>query len=80
MKKKQGQFPEGWDEERVRRLILEYEKQTEAEAVAEDEAAFDNRENTVMLVPKRLVPKIRKLIAEHRASNSASRAASARSK
>ncbi len=33
-------FPPGWDEERVRRLIHQYESQTEAEAIAEDEAAF----------------------------------------
>ena len=33
-------FPPGWDEERVRRLIHHYETQTEAEAIAEDEAAF----------------------------------------
>ena len=33
-------FPPGWDEERVRRLIHHYESQTEAEAIAEDEAAF----------------------------------------
>lgn len=33
-------FPPGWDEERVRRLIHHCESQTEAEAIAEDEAAF----------------------------------------
>ena len=33
-------FPPGWDEERVRRLVHHYESQTEAEAIAEDEAAF----------------------------------------
>lgn len=32
-------FPPGWDDERVRRLIHHYESQTEAEAIAEDEAA-----------------------------------------
>lgn len=33
-------FPPGWDEERVQRLIHHYESQTEEEAIAEDEAAF----------------------------------------
>lgn len=35
-------FPPGWDEERVRRVLAHYEEQTEAEAVAEDEAAFED--------------------------------------
>lgn len=42
-KVKQNRFPPGWDEERVRRVLVHYEEQTEAEAVAEDEAAFENR-------------------------------------
>lgn len=33
-------MPIGWDEARVRRLLAHYEGQSEAEAVAEDEAAF----------------------------------------
>jgi len=34
-------FPPGWDEERVRKVLAHYEEQTEDEAVAEDEAAFE---------------------------------------
>ena len=34
-------FPAGWDEERVRRVLAHYENQTEEEAVAEDEAAYE---------------------------------------
>jgi hypothetical protein len=37
---KRNKFPPGWDEERVRRVLEHYEKQTEDEAVAEDEAAL----------------------------------------
>ena len=37
---KKNKFPKGWDEERVRRVLAHYEEQTENEAVAEDEAAF----------------------------------------
>ena len=40
---KPGTFPPGWDEERVHRLLKDYESQSEAEAVAEDEAAFSLR-------------------------------------
>lgn len=36
------EFPPGWDEERVQRLIRHYESQTEEEAIAEDEAAREN--------------------------------------
>lgn len=38
---RRSKFPIGWDEERVRRIITYYEEQTEEEAVAEDEAAFE---------------------------------------
>jgi len=66
MKKKQ-RFPTGWDEGRVRDVIEHYESQTEDEAVAEDEAAFEDPKQTVMEVPRELVPAIRELIAKHRA-------------
>ena len=38
-----NRFPPGWDEARVRDLIEHYESQTEDEAVAEDEAAFEEK-------------------------------------
>jgi len=41
---KQQNYPAGWNEERVRKLLLHYQTQTEAEAVAEDEAAFRRRD------------------------------------
>jgi hypothetical protein len=62
---KQSQFPSGWDEERVRQVLEHYEAQTEAEAVAEDEATFESPTQTVMEVPVALVPVIRELIARH---------------
>jgi len=65
---KQGKFPPGWDEERVKRVLRHYESQSEAESVAEDEAAFDSSTATVMNVPKELVPEIRELIARHKKS------------
>ena len=62
-----NKFPKGWDEDRVRRVLAHYEEQTEDEAVAEDEAAFEDRTQTLMEVPKQLVPAIRELIAKQRA-------------
>ena len=63
----QHRFPPGWDEERVRKVLAHYEEQTEDEAVAEDEAAFEDTTQTVMEVPHALVPAIRELIAKHHA-------------
>ncbi len=63
---KQSKFPPGWDEKRVKKVLEHYELQSEEEAVAEDEAAFEAPGQTVMEVPNELVPKIRELIAKHR--------------
>jgi hypothetical protein len=64
---RENRFPPGWDEERVRKVRVHYGEQTEAEAVAEDEAAFEEPTQTVMAVPTALVPVIRELIAKHQA-------------
>ena len=63
---KQSKFPPGWDEERVRRVLTQYEQQTEEEAVAEDEAAFEDSTQTTIEVPKELLPAIRELIARQK--------------
>jgi hypothetical protein len=63
----ESRFRPGWDEERVRRLLSHYEEQTEDEAVAEDEAAFEDDSQTFIEVPKDLLPEVRRLIARHRA-------------
>ena len=65
---KQSQFPPGWDEARVRRLLESYEAQSDEEAVAEDEASFEATTHTAMEVPIDLVPAVRELIAKHRRS------------
>ena len=61
----ENKFPPGWDEERVRRVLAFYEEQTPEEAVAEDEAAFENSNGTMMKVPHELVPAVRESIAKH---------------
>lgn len=65
---KQPKFPKGWDEARVRQVLEYYEQQSDEEAVAEDEAAYESTTHTVMEVPVELVPEIRELIAKRRAS------------
>ena len=51
---RQPEFPPGWDEERVRNILAHYEDQSEEEAVAEDEAAFEDPKQTVMVIPNEL--------------------------
>jgi len=63
---KQSEFPEGWDEEKVRRVLAHYEQQSEEEAVAEDEAAYEDRTQSLVEVPVELVPAVRELIAKHK--------------
>ncbi len=62
---KQSKFPPGWDEDRVGKVLAHYETQSEEEAVAEDEAAFDASGHTLMEVPTKLVQTVRELIAKH---------------
>ena len=63
MKKKN--FPSGWDEKRVQKLLEHYDGQDEDEAVAEDEAALNDRKQTIMKIPHELVPAVRELLAKH---------------
>ncbi|MGK7924467.1 MAG: hypothetical protein AB4290_04300 [Spirulina sp.] len=60
-----NQFPKGWDEKRVQSVLSYYEEQTEDEAVAEDEAIFQNNSTTLMQIPIELVPMVRELIAKY---------------
>ena len=48
----------------MRRVLTHYERQTEDEALAEDEAGIESSV-TVMSIPHELVPKVRELIAKH---------------
>ena len=65
-KKKNQQYPAGWDANRIRNLAEYYDKQTDDEHLAEHEAAFRAEGQTVMVVPTELVPEIVKLITEKR--------------
>lgn len=65
---KQFKYPSGWNEERVKRLIAQYESQSEEEAVTEDESGLDPSRGTVMEVPVDLVPAVRELIAKRKAA------------
>jgi len=64
---KQPTYPDGWHAEHVRRVLEHYEAQSDEEAVAEDEAAYETTTHTAMEVPVDLVPVVRELIAKRRA-------------
>ncbi len=64
---KKQKFPPGWDENRVKNLIAYYEQMDENEMVAEDEAAQDLAEQTLMVIPTELVPTVRDLIVRESA-------------
>jgi hypothetical protein len=63
---KRSKFPDGWDDARVKRVLEHYESQTEEQAIAEDEAASEQKGHTLMGVPSDLVPAVRDLIAKRR--------------
>ncbi len=63
--KNMTRFPNGWDEERVQRLLQHYESQTEEEAVVEDETALQYKTHTLMQIPNPLVPSVRALLSQH---------------
>jgi hypothetical protein len=62
-------FPEGWDEQRVKRLLKELDARTDEEWIAADEAAAtDGDDQAVITVPAALLPEIRRLLASHKSA------------
>jgi len=59
-------FPDGWDEQRVRRVLEHYENQSDDQAVAEGEAAYDDQTQSFIEIPIELVPQVRQMIAKHK--------------
>jgi hypothetical protein len=57
-----NRFPKDWDERKIKALIAHYESQSEDEAAAEDEAAYNSTRTTMMAVPVELVPQVQRLI------------------
>lgn len=62
---RRNEYPKGWTEARIRRVIEHYDSQTDEEAAAEIEAGLAR---TTMEVPIALVPVVRKLIAKRRST------------
>ena len=57
---KQNRFPPGWTDKRIKETLVHYESQTEEEAAAEDEAAFEVADQTAMETPAETAPACRK--------------------
>jgi hypothetical protein len=60
-KKTQVRLPKGWTLEEVEEVRKHYESQTDEEATREAEEMA--QEEAIMIVPRRLVPRFRKMIA-----------------
>jgi hypothetical protein len=52
----------------VDRVLAHYESQTDEEALSEAEAAFKGKKRTMIEVPVELVPVIREVLAQYRAT------------
>lgn len=57
---KQNRFPPGWTDKRIKETLVHYESQTEEEAAAEDEAAFEVADQTAMETSAEPAPACRK--------------------
>jgi hypothetical protein len=64
MKGQRNKLPKGWTAKAVKALADHYDNQSEADAAAEDNAAYKSTRLTIMAVPVELVPKVQKLIAK----------------
>ena len=62
----ENRLPPGWNEERVRNVIENYENETEDQQFAEIEGAYEAEGMTMMAVPTELEPGVRALIARTR--------------
>lgn len=64
-----SQFPPGWDDDRVRRLIDQHEQLSEDELVTEDDAAAQDHDGqAVITIPEELLPAVRQLLASHKSA------------
>jgi hypothetical protein len=59
----ENNFPEGWDQNGVRKVLTHYDQQPDDDALAEDQAGIASSE-TVMTIPHDLVSQVRELIAK----------------
>ena len=61
-------FPPGWNERKVRAVIRHYDRLTDEELAQEIATAPEVSEETLISVPTKLLPAVRKLISRHQRS------------
>lgn len=59
-----NKYPSGWDVERGRRLTQHCRSQTDEEAIAKDEAEFEDLTKTLRDLPTALVPSVSPLLLD----------------
>jgi len=67
-KKTKQVFPPGWNERKVRAVIRHYDQLTDDELAQEIATAPEVSEETLISVPTKLLPAVRKLIGRHQRS------------
>lgn len=65
---KKQRLPHEWNEKQIRELAARHDNQSDEEQAAEIDAALSKKGTTLMVVPTKLVPKIRKLISGKRSA------------
>jgi hypothetical protein len=64
---KKNTYPTGWSAQKVKKVLDHYENQSEDDAVTEDESAYKDKTQTFIEIPRKLVPSVRKMLANHAA-------------
>jgi len=59
-----NRYPKGLNRRKVEKIIEYYENQSDADAIAEAEAAYRKRKTTMIEVPVKLLPAVQRLIAK----------------
>jgi hypothetical protein len=58
-----NRYPRGWDRKKVQSVIDYYEQQSDEAAIAEARRAYRKRTTSLIEVPIKLLPQVRKLIS-----------------
>jgi hypothetical protein len=58
-----NRYPKGLNRKKVQALVDHYDRQSDEDAIAEAEAAYRRRSTSIIEVPVRLVPAVRRLLA-----------------
>jgi hypothetical protein len=64
MKRDPNKYPKGWNRKRVEAVIAHYDRQTDEEAIAEADAAWENSQMSLVRVPNELVSEVEAFLAK----------------